>query len=276
MGNYKRLLIFCESIIQRLIKYKEMKIIARNIFIISILLTMIISTCKKEDKYNWKNVEPGKQLITGVDTIKGNEVSTYEFLAIPRGDSKYEWKVLSGPVTIEVDDKDKDPLKYRPFRALISANSAVDTNAIIAVTETTWGGKIGEPDTFYIKILCYVPFDINQLIGNGQFTETRSGFAPQNVSLFKIVGDSMVIDSNFIQIENGVVTYILSRDPLESIKIVSDTFDYGTSEGFDGRTLVMGNGNYSVCKRSFNIHYFLVAAANSDTIENGIVNYTPK
>jgi hypothetical protein len=37
---------------------------------------MIISTCKKEDNYNWKNVEPGKQLITGVDTIKGNGVST--------------------------------------------------------------------------------------------------------------------------------------------------------------------------------------------------------
>jgi len=65
-----------------------------------------------------------------------------------------------------------------PFKAYIKGNSAIDSSALIVVTESTWSGNKGVPDTFLIsKIYCYVPFSLSQLLGSGQFTTRRPGYA---------------------------------------------------------------------------------------------------
>ncbi len=143
-----------------------MKIKIPNLIMTLIFTAMTISSCKKEESYNWKNIDPGKQQISGPDSIKGNDSTVYEYLAIPRGGSTYSWEVLSGPITIKVDTLNKDPLHYHPFRAEITANSSIDTTGSFVVRETTWAGKPGIADTFKIqKILCYKPFIPDSFVG---------------------------------------------------------------------------------------------------------------
>jgi hypothetical protein len=242
-----------------------MKRITVRIFVSFFLAMIVISSCENEKEYNWKNVEPGKQKITGVDTIKGNN-TPYEFLAIPRGGSTYEWKVISGPAIITLDEK-------IPYKAYVKGNSSLDSSALIVVTESTWGGKQGEPDTFLIsKIYCYVPFNMNQIIGNGQFSSSRPGYAAFVTTLVALSGDSIIADKNFFNIGQNV-EFVLSRDANETLKIVPVRFEYNTpDESFLGVATLVGYGTYSVCKRSLKINYSFVTDY-SDTIERGSIVY---
>ena len=225
-----------------------------NKFITVGILSLIILSCKQKDEYDWAKVFPGKQIITGSDSIKGNNIDTSQYFAIPRGGSKYDWVVVRGPLTITED-------KGHPFIAVIKANSEKDTNALITVTETTWGGVQGTSDSFSIKISCFTPFNMEQLLGNGQFNCYEMNYFPYKVNITYVGGDT--IENNNFFITGWKLKYVLSEDKDEIVKIVPASFN------LDGETVyVKGQGHYSVCDREIKIN-FAITTLFGDTITNG-------
>lgn len=225
-----------------------------NNFIVVGILVIFVSSCKQKDEYDWTKVIPGKQIITGPDSIKGNNIDTSQYFAIARGGSKYNWAVLKGPVVI-------NEYKNHPFIAVVKANSEKDTSAVITVTETTWGGVQGTSDSFSIKISCFTPFNMEQLLGNGQFSCYEMDYAPYNVNITNIGGDT--IENNNFFIVGWKLKYVLSEDKDEIIKIVPASFD------LNGETVyVKGQGNYSVCDRLIKVN-FAITTLFGDTITNG-------
>ena len=254
-----------------------MKIKIKYLVLIVTGSLVALSSCKKEEGYNWRNIEPGKQQISGPDSIKGNDSTVYEYLAIPRGGSTYTWEVLSGPITIKVDTLNKDPLHFHPFRAEITANSSTNTTGSIVVRETTWAGKQGESDTFNIqKIFCYWPFNLNDILGqytcNEQVTKYLENNAfvkvtPFDVNFTHVGGDTVMIDDFY-----GVgwqLKYVLSEDKNETLTIVKTLVDYSDAT-FSGGLDIKGSGTYSTCSGTVTVKFAMMDHALGDTIYSGI------
>jgi len=241
------------------IEKKNMRRLITYTIIAFSIMTMVVVSCKK-DTYDWTKVIPGDQVINGPVTIKADNITNYEYLAIPRGGSIYNWQVVRGPITIE-NDKDM------PFRINIKGQSQVDTSAEISVTETTWGGKSGNTKTFKIdKINCFTPFaDFNQFLGSGKFKCYEIDYAPYTVNLTHLSGDTIVND-NFYSM-GWKLKYIISKDQNEIINIVQkQTFEYNSET-----VQVSGSGTYSICKGEINLK-FVITRISGDTIDNGAGN----
>jgi hypothetical protein len=249
-----------------------MKIKTTYQLLIVTLLVLAFYSCKKEVSYDWKNIEPGKQMISGPDSIKGNDSTVYQYLAIPRGGSAYTWEVLRGPITIKVDTSDKNPLLYHPYNVEIKANSTADTSASFVVHETTWAGKTGESDTFTIqKIFCYIPFDMENFMGEYRCREEKTNFIANTFFSLSFtvnitnVGGNTIYNDNFYNLQIQV-PFVMSLDKNESIKVVKTlTEDVGDND-FSGPTYITGSGYYSMCNRTMTIKYAIIDAAIGDTI----------
>ena len=253
-----------------------MKLNITNLIFFGMGLLLVTTSCKKEGGYDWTKIEPGKQQITGPDSIKGNDSTVYEYLAMTRGGSTYTWAVLSGPLTIKIDTLNHDPLHYHPYRIEVTANSAVNTSGSIVVRETTWAGKQGESDTFNIqKILCYSPFNINEFEGDYICDETILNISdntfnsplPFNVKLTRSGGDTVQID-NFYGI--GIpLYYIISEDKNESLKVVTALTDEINTSYFTGTMEIRGTGYYSSCNKTITVNFALVDHTIGDTLYTG-------
>lgn len=237
--------------------YKNfMRRIIINTLVALSFVAVIVDSCKK-DTYNWKDVTPGQQVIKGPDTIKADNITAYEYLAIPHGGSDYNWKVVSGPISIVKD-------KEMPFKINIKGQSEVNSSAVISVTETTWGGKTGNVVTFKIdKINCYTPFkDFDQFLGTGKFKSYEIDYAPYTVNLTHTSGDTIVND-NFYSM-GWQLKYTISKDEKEIISIVKNQlFEYNSET-----VQVSGFGTYSICDSVINLK-FAITRLSGDTIDNG-------
>ncbi len=232
-----------------------MRRIIINTLVALTVITFIVISCKK-DTYDWKDVIPGEQVIKGPDTIKADNITTYMYLAIPRGGSDYNWQIVRGPITIEKN-------KYMPFLINIKGQSQVDTSAEISVAETTWGGKTGSTIIFKIdKINCFTQFtDFNQFLGSGKFTCYELDYAPYTVNLTYLSGDTIEND-NFYSM-GWKLKYTISEDVNEIIKIVNTKYVYNSEI-----VQVNGSGTYSICKGEINLN-FAITRLSGDTIDNG-------
>ena len=233
--------------------------------LLSILVCFIFSGCGKTDNYDWNSIDPGTQNITGPTVVKGNNIDKYNFLARPRGGSKFEWTVLSGPVVV-------NPNPVNGFIGVVTANSNTDTDAKIQVTETTNGGKTAVSNyTFHVISFC--TFNSSQLIGDGKFTcqdKNSIGVATYDAN-FKILPGDTLLNDNFFYM-GWKVKYYLSKDVNEEITMVKSQFEY------NGDVVeVSGKGNYNTCNSSFSVNYAVTSLAG-DTIENGwgIENFKKK
>jgi hypothetical protein len=250
-------------------KNYDMKLNITNLIFFGVGIILISTSCKKEGGYDWTKIEPGKQQITGPDSIKGNDSTVYEYLAMTRGGSTYTWAVLNGPLTIKVDTLNHDPLHYHPFRVEITADSKIDTSAQIIVRETTWAGKQGESDTFEIKkIACYIRLDWNKFVGNNTCNETILNpfkkMEPFDVDLIHVGGDTLV-NENFYGID-WQLKYVLSHDKNETLKVINATFEDSNNPIFDGPFEVRGNGTYSTCNGTITVNLFFIDKTIGDTV----------
>jgi hypothetical protein len=233
------------------------KYLSKIIFVFCCSLALLIGGCNEEDNYNWKGIDPGIQYISGPDTVKGNNISKYNFIARPRGGSKFDWIVLKGPVSVA-------PNSIDGYIGEVIANSQKDTVAQIQVTETTYGGKTAVSNITF-KIISFCPYNITQLVGNGKYTcydLNKLGMAVYPANFTVIQGDTLV-NNNFFYM-GWKVKYVLSKDTLkEEIKVVKDYFNY------NGDVVeVSGKGNYNTCTGNLTVNY-AVTTLNGDTVENG-------
>lgn len=232
--------------------------------IFSAFLFILIFSCKNEDDYNWNAIEPGKQRISRadadtskikLDSVKGDNTSIRSYVAIARGGSAYQWTASNSFVKIIQKDK-------APYWVDVKAESTVDTSAWIRVTETTKGGKTGLPDSMRIKIFGYCPYNIDALLGSGIFISKMAPYAPYQVSLSKIEGDT-IVNSNFFSM-NWKLKYTLSKNYEEKITIVKGQRFIYNKETVE----VKGSGTYNTCKSRFEIN-FAITKTNGDTIQFG-------
>ncbi len=229
----------------------------------------VVSSCKKEKAYNWQNIEAGIQRITGPDSVKGNDSTSYQYLAIPRGGSKYIWRILRGPITISQDTINKDPLHYHPYRIEVTANSKSDTSAAIAVREITWAGDSGIIDTFVIKkVACYKAFDTALFVGKYKCYETNltdgTSLVPYIANFSYVGGDIFIIDDFHLNGWNQM--YAISKDKNEIITMLVNNPPYV----YNGELVIAnGKGYYSLCNGTITVNYFLINYNTGDTIESG-------
>ena len=219
------------------------------------MLIFLIVSCSKDNSYDWKKLEPGTQTITGPDSIKGNDITQYQYLAIPRGGSKFNWTVLSGPLEIITNTT-------KLYSVEVKGKSLVDTVAYIRVEEVTYGGKAGVADTFKVYVGSFCPYNISQLVGDGKFTCKYIDFAPYPVNITVLAGDTLLVDNFFGM--GWPVKFSLSKDENEKLTLVaSDNFEYN-GEAVE----IKGEGNYNTCKSDLKVN-FAVLKLNGDTVEDG-------
>ncbi len=238
-----------------IMNFKEVKMKKKTIIIaLTFLEILFLVGCGNKDNYDWKNVDPGKQIITGNNYIRGNNTTIYDYLAIPRGGSIFTWASSASFLTIEPDSK-------YPYLAHIKANTTSDATVMLYVTETTWGGKISK-DTLNLFVEGFCPFDINQLIGGTsvKYTCSEMNYVPFSVNLNTIGSDTVLLD-NFSN--NGwQLKYVLSGDIYESIKIADNHYSYNGEP-----VIVKGFGTYNTCKGVLTVN-FAVVRPTGDTVLN--------
>ena len=239
--------------------------IIKKILYFLFITSVIIFGCTEKDSYDWKSIDPGTQYISGPDTIKGNDVTRFPFLARPRGGSSFTWEKLSGPITVVPDS-------INSFIGKVVAKSIVDTTGSIEVTETTYGGKQTKA-IYSFHIISFCPFDVNQLIGGGKFNclhyqTINSGSLKYSLNISVLSTDTIKVDDFFQMGWN--VKYVLSKDVDETITMVKTQFWY------NGELVeVYGKGTYNTCNGKIDVKY-AVATLYGDTIEYGVDKFTRK
>jgi hypothetical protein len=218
--------------------------------IITLIAICFLFSCKEEE-YDWDKVDPGIQKITGLDYIKGNNISKYQYLAIPRGGSTYTWSVVSGPVTIINDPK-------YPFRIDLMADSRYNKSAYIAVTETTHGG-LTSSDTIFIFVRDYCSFVVDSFTGTFSCKET--GYATYNTNLSHLSGDTILMN-NFYGM-GWEIPLVFSADTAEVVQIVKNRQVINNEE-----VEISGKGFYNTCRGHFSLNYAILTLYG-DTIDNG-------
>ena len=241
-----------------------MKRTIKNIIHILFIISIISSGCTEKDTYDWKNIDPGTQYISGPDTIKGNDFTKFPFLARPRGGSSFTWVKLSGPITIVPDS-------INNFIGKVVAKSTIDTTGSIEVTETTYGGKQTKA-TYSFHIISFCPYNATLLIGSGKyncFEKYNQIATARNYQVnFSILNDTLLLN-NFFQM-GWNVKYVLSKGVDETITMVKTQFWY------NGELVeVYGKGTYNTCNGKIDVNY-AVATLYGDTIEYGIDKFTRK
>jgi len=136
----------------------------RNIIFLFILalggLSLLFAGCEEEDNYNYDNITP--KLIGGISGPKvatASGSSAYNYSVLHRGGSTYQWNVTGNDATIEQDSE-------VPSRATITwAQSSVDAQAVLTVTETTLGGKTASAsDT--VDLMAFCPYPVEDYAGD--------------------------------------------------------------------------------------------------------------
>jgi hypothetical protein len=254
------------------------KILTPVLLVLPIIMVFLSFTSCEDDNnnYNYDAIEPGKQLITGPDSITGNGVTEFEFVALARGGSKYAWTVLSGPVVLRQSAD-------TPHVAFIKANaSTASMPASIMVVETTEGGKTGTSDTINFKIMQYC-----QYAGKANFTgkfrckELVTGITDDEEYDSKIIasypgrtygGDTLLI-TRFCEFALEV-KIVLSGNYDQKVTIIKEkqVAEYG--EGLSITYEVEGEGTYDNCTRSLYLTYKLYV--DGSYYNTGMQIYTPK
>ncbi len=231
--------------------------------VLYIFIAILLFACN--DEYDWTKVEPGKQkimLLTDdstklvIDTFIGNETQVKSYKAISRGGSVYSWESSNAYLSITARTN-------MPYIVDIKAKSQVDTFAWLKVTETTWGGKKGLPDSAKIIIIGYCNFNKDQLIGNGNFRSKMTAYAPYNTILAFTSGDSVITNYNFFNMR-WAVQYKITDKREQKIEIIpGQRFVYN-----DEWVEVKGKGTYNTCK-SLIVVNFAVCYLYGDTLAYG-------
>jgi hypothetical protein len=242
----------------RSFKDKKMKNLISAFFIIS--LSMTLFSCGDKNEYDWNKVIPGKQQITGRDSIKGNGIAE-EYLAIPRGGSSYDWKILSGAGTF-VQDPD------RPYRIELQSTSQVSGTIVLCVTETTHGGVVGTPDTINIILTPVCDFNIN--LFTGAFVGKEQGFADYSINFTHTSGDTIINDNFFNSAYQVPFVFPQSGRINETFNVVPTTVDYNGEPG-----IIKGSGTYESCTGKMIVN-FVIVKTYGDTIETHKNTFVPK
>jgi hypothetical protein len=182
--------------------------------------------------------------------------------------------VLYGPVSLKIDNENKDPLHYHPYRVELKANSTINDSAAIVVKETTWAGKQGITDTFYIKkVNCYQAFDASIFSGEYSYYQKREEYNGNTSNEYKDlsttisqIDGNIFVNSNFYAVPDLKIKYKLSLDKKETISIVDTSYNITYENFSDGFKVVNGTGSYSICDGSISLKYYLVDRTVRDTV----------
>jgi hypothetical protein len=243
-----------------------MKKILFYLFVMSVVFTLIIFSCKKEKKYDWNAIEPGTQSITGPASITippsiiGNGKVEYEFSAIARGGSTYKWAAFTDtikltPDTIPVIRTSVDT----PYVAFVRANVVKTARSYLQVTETTRGGKIGNPAYFTYNIAQFCNFETKErFVGNFKCVESNASIAIYNSTIFSNIpgytyrGDSLLI-TNFNN-KPLEVKIVFDRNNEQTVRIIKEE-QIMMSYGIPYKIEVTGSGTYDYCRKRITISY---------------------
>ncbi|MBE0675758.1 MAG: hypothetical protein IH591_13950, partial [Bacteroidales bacterium] len=179
----------------------------------------MVTSCEEENDYNFNNIEPGKQAITGPDLIYTGEA--YTFKALTRGGSTYSWEKVSGDFTVTSDG----------YKAVVVSNASANGTGVLKVTETTQGGKVGIPAEVEFDISLFCQFDITKFIGDFACDEEGYGAYPVNLSQDPN-NPNAVINDNFWDYagEGQVISYEFSGDFDQIVTVPLQDFIYGGGE----------------------------------------------
>ncbi len=140
----------------------------KNIFYsLSVLLALalVFTSCTKEDDYDFNNYTPvivGG--VTGPASGFASGLAPLTYSVVYRGGSTYAWSVTGIDATITAG--------ALPSIALITfAQSDVDVNATITVTETTQGGKTSEAVTKAVSLKKFKAMTRDEFLGDWTGTE---------------------------------------------------------------------------------------------------------
>lgn len=142
-----------------------MKIKIKNILGLMLLgLMVMFSSCEEKDDYNYNNIEPIINAITGPGMVAAHGLSEfpYRYLVPHRGGSTFEWTFTSPAGTSTFV---KDP-NYESIVFVTFPQSSDTTFATITVVETTMGGKSSPPISRNIVLTPFCPYDMDALAGN--------------------------------------------------------------------------------------------------------------
>ncbi|GEM_PF-1735490 len=237
----------------------------RMIIILAFMIPVVAIVPGCHDKeYDWKNVAPGTLKIMLIDedsvelqfdTLIGNNYTVRSYKVIPRGGSIYQWSSSSNKLIVTQRPN-------MPYIVDVKANSNIDDEAWLTVTETTWGGKQATPDSVKIIIIGYCPFNAEQLIGNGRFESKMTAYAPYPTTL-SIKNEDTLINHNFFNMR-WAVKYLIDPGYEQKISIVpGQQFVYN-----DEYVTVKGTGTYNTCKNIIVVK-FAVCYLYGDTLDFG-------
>ena len=202
----------------------------------------IVTSCEEENDYNFKNIDPGKQEISGPELIYTGE--PYVFKALTRGGSTYQWEKVSGDYTLTADG----------YKATVISNANANGTGVIKVTETTMGGKVGIPAevTFDISLFCQL--DMSKFVG--EFTCDEEGYGAYGVNLTRVEGENAVLNDNFWDwaAPGQVIKYELSGDFSQVVTVPLQDFIFGD----ESAGTVEGSGTYNGCTGEMVVDYIVV------------------
>lgn len=204
---------------------------------------VVITSCNKEDDYDFSKVEPGKTAITGPETVYTG--FDFTFSATIRGGSTYNWEKVSGDYTVVGDG----------YNATVSSTAANDGTGVLKCTETTQGGIVGIPDTISFAIAKFCAFDINTF--TGAYTCDETGYGAYGVGLtIDPDNENAVLNDNFWDwaAAGEVIRYEFSGDVDQIVTVPLQDFVYG--DGSAGT--VEGSGTYDGCTGTMHVEYNVV------------------
>jgi hypothetical protein len=224
-----------------------------------------INSCNDDDDYDWKNIEAGKQRISRadadtskikLDSIKGDNTSEKKYVAIARGGSEYNWVAKSSFLIVTVNNEE-------PYKVSIKADSKVDTFTWLWVQEKSRNGKLSEPDSLKIKVFGFCTYNIDDLLGSGDFQSKMTLYAPYNVKLTKLSNDT-IVNNNFFNMRWNV-KYVLTKTSEEKVTIAPNQRFLYNEEMVE----VKGSGTYNTCKGRLEVNYAITKVNAGDTIRLG-------
>lgn len=138
-----------------------MKLKTLNIFSLMLMgVLVMLSSCEKEDDYNFDAIEPVVFAINGPDAVSASGETTATYSVAHRGGSSFAWEIGGHGGNFVLDET------YESI-AHVTFNQASDTlEGLITVTETTAGGVTSEPFTRSVVLLPFCPEDMEPFVGN--------------------------------------------------------------------------------------------------------------
>lgn len=138
-----------------------MKLKTLNIFSLMLIgVLVMLSSCEKEDDYNFNAIEPVIFNIEGPGEVSASGLQAVAYKVAHRGGSSYVWEV-GGHGGQVVPDEDIGSIAYVTF------NQASDTlEGLVTVTETTAGGITSDSFTKSVVLLPFCPEDMEPFVGN--------------------------------------------------------------------------------------------------------------